>query len=152
MALDIAQLVQSYNAGTRALLKAAGLPESMFGDQAAGAAVPTQTPQPPARSAAAVATPQAQFLQGAARYAAKRGGRPGLLEALAQKRSPLLRNGKLSAPVSVVQNPAGGNAVEQLLHIAQHGPRAGQAFQDFDLGGGTHRHVYYDRRGRRTVV
>src|SRR3954447_3556352 len=129
MPFDIAQLVQTYNQGTRALLKAAGLPESMFGDQPAGAAVPTQTPQPPARSPAAPASPQAQYLQGAARYASKRGGRPGLLEALAQKHSPLLRGGRLSSPVSVVGNPAGGNAVEQLLHIAQRGPRQGQAYQ-----------------------
>src|SRR3954447_17381422 len=136
MPFDIAQLVQTYNQGTRALLKAAGLPESMFGDQPAGAAVPTQTPQPPARSAAAPATPQAQYLQGAARYASKRGGRAGLLEALAQKRSPGIIGGRLTGPVSVVENAGGGNAVERLLHIAQHGPRAGQAFQQFDLGGG----------------
>jgi hypothetical protein len=160
MALDIGALFGAYSAGTKELLRRAGLPETLYADApgAAPAAPPT-----PAQAAAAAApgpsqaggktgmSPQEQYLQAAAKYAANRpGGWAGLLEARAAANT----GRRFGAVQGVTAQPGSstGNALERLLRVASTGPRAGQAFQSFERGGQQF-HVYFDpKTGKRQVI
>lgn len=150
--LDIGQLVQAYNAGTRALLKAAGLPESMYADPAVQAAVPPAAAvaaAPAAKKKGRPLTAAERFVSNAGKYRQSHGGQLGLIEQLAMRHSPQVnvKRGTVTGPISVVQNPSGANPLERVTRTNA----AGQVFQEYDLGGGQAAHIYYGPGGTRQV-
>lgn len=154
--LNIAELLGSYSQGMKALLAAAGLPQSQYDlENPATASTAPAAGGAPATSAAAPASPamspQQQFLQAAAKFGAHRkGGFNGLLEARAAANTGR-RFGAAQGP-TVLPGASTGSAAERLLQVAAQGPRAGQAFQSFQQGG-RESHVYYDpKTGRRQVI
>jgi hypothetical protein len=149
MPLNIGELLGSYSTGMRALLQAAGLPESMMGDAASGG-----TPAPAASPAASTPAtrppvdPRLAFLQNAQK------GPRSLVEALAQGHQFKPQGYTVpSTPVRLLTDAAGKSPLERTIRVnAGTGPRANEAFQAFDLGGGRQAHVYVDEKGRRQVV
>lgn len=149
MALDVGQLVRAYSEGTKALLKAAGLPESMYADPAVQAAVAPAAAAPAAKKKGRPLTAAERFVSNAGKYRQSHGGQLGLIEQLAMRHSPMVnvKRGTVTGPISVVQNPSGANPLEQVLRTGADGV----PYQQYDLGGGQFANIRYGSGGARSV-